>query len=401
MYMALFSQMEDKPFPQLNVFSGNTHAHSILTYSHGNHLEKKEGFVKGDKILVIDSLYLSRPVNTYLKKDWQLFQGLPEKHYEEAKKVGFDFYAVTDHSQEEAFYPTYDNNTAWTVAQKQAQAASNETFTAFMGVEHSENDSDNGRGHFNVIAPSYYINAIRPGIDIPYFYNWLKQNPENEETGNPVVVTFNHPAEDQYNSFGYRDDEITEIITLLEVINKTKSYYPGFIVALENGWKVSPVAGMDNHNYTSIQELDSRTFVLAEKNTPKDILEAMRKRRTYASLDRNLECRYSVNDSIMGSTIPKANRYEFKIYVKDPDYNEVSNQISKIDIVGSGNEVLKSFRPKNQHAVRWNVSLKQNEVKKYLFVRVWNKGSETTDSSETSEPVAWLAPIWISQGGKN
>ncbi len=395
-FMAAFSQTEEIPFDNLKIYSGNTHAHSIFTYSHGNHLQKKNGFVKGDKILVIDSLYLSRPVNTDLKADWELFQGLPEKHYSEAKEVGFDFYSVTDHSQEEAFYPNYENNTAWTIAQKQAEIASDENFTAFMGVEHSENNSDNGNGHFNVIGPSSYINAIRPGIDIPYFYNWMKQHPKNEKTGNPVVVTFNHPSEDQYNNWEYRDDAITEIITLLEVINKTKSHYPGFVAALEKGWKVSPVAGIDNHNYTSIKEVDSRTFVLAESNTPKHILEAMRKRRTYASFDKNLECRYTVNDSIMGSTIPKAKEYEVNIYIKDPDSSDASDRVSKIDIVTSGNKVVKSFQVKGpKHEVHWKVSLEQNEVKNYLFVRVWGSPGETTNSSEPSEPIAWLAPFWI------
>lgn len=396
-----FSQTEDIPFKRLKTLAGNTHAHTILTYSHGNHLQKKEGFAKGDKILFIDSLYVSRPQNTILKEDWQLFQGLPEKHYEEAKNAGLDFYCVTDHSQEEAFSPTYENNTAWTVAQKQAEIASDENFTAFMGVEHSENNSDNGRGHFNVIGPSSYINAIKPGIDIPYFYNWLKQHPKNEKTGNPVVVTFNHPAKDQYNDWAYRDDGITDIITLLEVINGKKSHYPGFWGALEKGWKVSPVAGFDNHNYTTIKEFDSRTFVLVENNTPKDILEAMRKRRTYASFDRNLECRYSVNDSLMGATIPKARRYDLEVYVNDPDTTDLPDRIVKIDIVGSGNKILKSYRPKNpRHEVFWEVSLKRDEVENYFFVRVWDDRSEAADSSEPSEPVAWLAPVWISEEGK-
>ena len=390
-----FSQTEDIPFKQLKTLAGNSHAHTILTYSHGNHLQKKAGFQKGDKILYIDSLYVSRPQNTTLKDDWQKFQGLPEKHFEEAKKAGLDFYCVTDHSQEEAFSPTYENNTAWTVAQKQAETASDENFTAFMGVEHSENNSDNGRGHFNVIGPSSYINAIKPGNDIPYFYNWLKQNPKNEKTGNPVVVTFNHPAKHQYNDWAYRDDGITEIITLLEVINGNKSHYPGFLGALEKGWKVSPVAGFDNHNYTAIKEFDSRTFVLAESNTPKDILEAMRKRRTYASFDRNLECRYSVNDSLMGATIPKARRYDLKIYVNDPDTTDPSDRISKIDIVTSGNKVLRSFQTKDpKHEVRWKVSLKQDEVKKYLFVRVYDSSGEPANSSDPLEPIAWLAPVW-------
>ncbi|MBU2947359.1 hypothetical protein KO521_11625 [Zobellia uliginosa] len=397
--MAVYPQSEDLPFKELKLLAGNTHSHSIMTYSHGEHLQKKEGFVKGDKILYIDSLYVSRPLNTFLKDNWQLFQGLPDKHYSEAKKAGLDFYCVTDHSQEEAFSPSYINNTAWTIAQKHAETASGNAFTAFSGVEHSENNSDNGRGHFNVIGSSSYINALKPGIDIPYFYSWLKKNSENEKTGNPIVVTFNHPEKNQFNNWAYRDKDITDIITLLEIINGHKSHYSGFLGALEKGWKVSPVAGFDNHNYNSIKDFETRTFVLAKSNIQKDILEAMRKRRTYASFDRNLECRYSVNDSLMGSVIPQSHSYEFKIYINDPDTTKPSNKIIKIDIVGDGNKILKSLQPKNpQHRLIWNVTLNQTDVKNYLFIRVWNDMERTEGSIE---PVAWLAPVWIEGSSTN
>ncbi|XMO85849.1 hypothetical protein AAFN75_13750 [Algibacter sp. AS12] len=389
-----FAQTYEVPFQNLKILNGNTHAHSIFSYSHGSHLKKSANFIKGDKVMFTDSLFVSRPKNKELKENWDLFQGLPEKHYEEAKNANFNFYCVTDHSQEEAFFPDSKNNTAWAVAQKQAEMASNSDFTAFMGVEHSENDSNNGRGHFNVIGSSTYINAIRPGIDIPYFYNWLKENPKNLKTGNPVVVTFNHPDKKQFNNWAYRDDEITEIITLLEIINSKKSKYEGFVNALDKGWKVSPVAGIDNHNYTEISKAESRTFVLAENNSPKAILNAMRKRRTYATYDKNLECRYSVNDSIMGSSIPKSETYNLQLYINDPDIDDKTDKISKIDIITREGKIIKSIEPKSlKHENYFNVSIENKDIDTYFFVQVWD--NTKTKKVEISKPVAWLAPIWI------
>ena len=392
-----FAQDYELPFKNLKTFNGNTHAHTFFTYSHGAHLKRDKDFskTKGDKMLSVDSLFLNRPNKFHLKEDWESYQGLPSKHYEEAKKAGYDFYFVTDHSQEEAFFPDEKNNTAWALATKQAKNATGENFTALMGVEHSENDSYETRVHLNVIGPSSYINGLRPGVDIPFFYNWLKKNPVNKHTGYPVVVQLNHPVKNQFNDFVYRDDDITEFITILEVINGKKNHYEGFVEALDNGWKVSPSAGLDNHNYTSIATAQSRTFILAEKNTPKDLLIAMRKRRTYASWDKNLECRYTANDSLMGSTIDESKIYKLDIYISDPDIADESDKISKIDLVTGKGKVIRTIKPKElKHNNHWSISLKKKEVDSYFFIRVWDN---STNDQENAQPVAWLAPIWIKQ----
>src|SRR5579884_3725761 len=101
---------------------------------------------------------------------------------------------------------------------------------------------------------------------------------------------------------------------MLEVINSNnKIHYQGFLNALDKGWKVSPVCGNDNHGLTGIGKNTSRTFVLAKSKTKVAILEAMKNRRTYASLDGNLQCRYTVNGAIMGSTLNHPDTLRFDI----------------------------------------------------------------------------------------
>src|SRR5205823_6148728 len=150
----------------------------------------------------------------------------------------------------------------------------------------------------------------------------------------PVVASFNHPAPEQYNNWAYRDAGVTEILTMLEVINSNnKIHYEAFVNALDTGWKVAPVSGIDNHGLSGIARAASRTFVLAKDKTKAAILDAMKNRRTYASLDRNLQCRYTVNGAPLGSTLARPDVFRFDIAVSDPDSDAAKDKIVKIDIL--------------------------------------------------------------------
>ena len=77
-------------------------------------------------------------------------------------------------------------------AKREAAEATDRDFVAIAGYEHSENNGPNGTGHINVINSSEYLNALAPGVDLPYLYKWLKTVPPNGD--GPVVASFNHPA---------------------------------------------------------------------------------------------------------------------------------------------------------------------------------------------------------------
>ena len=123
------------------------------------------------------------------------------------KSNGYDFYCVTDHSQEAKFQPPSPTNSLWVAAKRDAQQATDDNFVAILGYEHSENNGPGGVGHINVFNSAEYLNALAPGIDLPYLYRWLKTAQPNGE--GPVVASFNHPGPRQYNNWDYRDAEIT------------------------------------------------------------------------------------------------------------------------------------------------------------------------------------------------
>jgi len=181
---------------------------------------------------------------------------------------------------------------------------------------------------------------------------------------------------------------------MLEVINSNnKIHYEAFVNALDKGWKVAPVCGNDNHGLGGITRNTSRTFVLASGKSKAAILEAMKKRRTYASLDTNIQCRYTVNGAAMGSTLNRPSVFNFAITVSDPDTGNPKDKITKIDIVKDRGAVAQEYTPAPAWSVEWHPTIRDG-VSKYFFVRVWTAGGGDAPGADAAKPVAWLAPVW-------
>lgn len=384
------SMGQEQSQPTYHIYSGSTHAHTIFTKSHGAHWNRKPGY---DRYVYLDSQNVNQSQNTTLKPDWHKYQGLPSEHFALAKANGYDFYITTDHSQEAGYYPTSPISSAWLTTKEQAAEATDSGFVALVGYEHSENDGPGVTGHINVINSSTYLNALEPEIDLPYLYKWLETVQPNGE--GDVVATFNHPGRGGSDGMANRDDsQVTNIITMLEVINSNDNiYYEGFVRALDRGWKVSPVCGNDNHSLAGIRNNTSRTFVLATSKTKEAILDAMKNRRTYASLEQNIKARYTVNGNIMGSTLDKPENFQFDITIEDPDTHP-KDKITKIDIVKDNGEVVQTYTPTNpDHSIKWSPVI-QDSTSSYFFVRVWNSGGGDASEADPAKPVAWLAPVW-------
>ena len=404
------------PAAEYRIYAGSTHAHTAYTWSHGDQFIKNgcagimvyasdpasplasswtDGYVKSKDgcagIYVINSFQYPSPSVT-VKKDWKEYQGPPSVHFSLAKSNGYDFYITTDHSQEAAFQPPSPTNPVWVASKHDAATASGGGFVALAGFEYSENDGPGGTGHINVVNSSGMLNALAPGIDLPHFYKWLETEAPNGE--GPVLACFNHPTPDQYNNWDYRNPKVTDIVTMLEVINSNnKIHYEAFINALDKGWKVAPVCGNDNHGTSAIAKNVSRTFVLAKEPSKAAILDAMKNRRTYAAMDKNIQCRYTVNGAVMGSTLHGENKFQFDISVSDPDSTNPKDRITKIDIVKDGGVVAQQYEPSPGYTLHWSPVI-DDSTSKYFFVRVWTAGGGDAPGADPGKPMAWLAPVW-------
>jgi hypothetical protein len=382
------------PGSEYHIYSGNTHSHTQYTWSHGTQFSKAApgGGKKKSGMRITPEGAQYPPDDATPRPDWQKYQGPPAAHYAIAKTNGYDFYITSDHSQEAPLQPVSPTNTVWVASNREAAQATDARFVAIVGFEYSENNGPGGKGHLNVLNSSEYLNALAPGIDLPYLYKWLKNAKPNGD--GPVVASFNHPGGNQYDDWAGRDPQVTNIITMLEVINSnTGIHYDAFLSALAKGWKVSPVCGNDNHGLGGITQHTSRAFVLATARTKAAILDAMKNRRTYASLDGNIQCRYTVNGAIMGSTLNRPDAFKFDILIGDPDTSNPKDKITKIDIVKDGGAVAQEYSPTPAYSVTWTPTI-TDATSRFFFVRVWNAGGGDAAGGDPAKPVAWLAPVW-------
>lgn len=350
------------PSSSYNVYWGNTHAHTTYTVSHGS--------VPPDN-------------------------GPPIEHFNIAKNSAnnMDFYVTTDHSQETSFEPTSASNAAWLDSKADAVEATDSGFVGLLGYEHSENNGgpNPGNGHINVINTNTYLDALETGIDLPYLYNWLANTAQPNGSGLPIVASFNHPGTTQYNNWAYRTAAVTDIITLLEVINSNDGIHEAAYRAANNaGWKVSPTSGNDNHGFWGMNWKgtvhNSRVGVLATARTKAAILDAMKNRRTFATRNKNMALHYTANGTVMGSTLSSPSTITFVVTANDPDTGVSDDRITLIEIVDPTGAVVASTTLSTYSTV-WTSSAVSVSGKKYFYVRARNTGSGTAS-------MAWAAPIW-------
>jgi len=371
------------------IYRGETHAHTMYTYSHGSHRDK-------DKTVKAD----------WDRVNYSNYQGPPEKYFEQAKAKGFDFFAVTDHSQEEAFQPVDSGtNKAWLDIQAAAKKYTDENFVAIAGFEFSRNaqfdGEKTGTGHMNAINVSEYLNAKDVGF--PKFYEWLK-NARPASGGGSVVASFNHPSSNGYQDWAYLDKEIADVVTMFELrtVYRGRPRWDAYVRALNKGWKVSPISVTDSHGYWHLDNIPPLTCVLATELTKEALTRAMRQRRTYTSWaaerKTRVDLKYSVNGNVMGSTLDKPTRLAFHVEMKTAAEDAgqrvrriqvLRNHPTDVDKVEVAAEAL--FDGETNEIV-WDKIL-QDDSSRYFLLRIHHT-NDMKDGAFNEYGSTYSAPVW-------
>jgi hypothetical protein len=106
---------------------------------------------------------------------------------------------------------------------------------------------------------------------------------------------------------------------------------------LENGLRFGFVASSDDHRGYPGAYGEGLVAVWARENSPKSIVDAVRKRRTYAVTGDRIELDFTLNDQAMGSELkPTADR-QIDVAVQAPD------AIKMIELVRSGRVIERHF----------------------------------------------------------
>ena len=209
-----------------HIYAGNTHAHTAFTWSHGDQwmpTPKRRSRRARTRHLRHGRRSQSPPKRKCSSRTGRNIRARRRSISRWRRQSGYDFYVTTDHSQEADFQPPSPNNANW-IATKQAggrgdrRASSSPSPATSIPKTTAPAATDISTSS---TAPSTST-PWRPASICPYLYKWLKTAKPNGD--GPVVASFNHPGPHQYNDWAYRDAEVTDIITMLEVINSNNKH---------------------------------------------------------------------------------------------------------------------------------------------------------------------------------
>ena len=308
-------------------------------------------------------------------------EGTPDEAFEAAQAAGADFLALTDHH-----YLLRD--VEWADTLRSADEHSSSTFAAMAAYEYFIP----GINELNIYGIPYMPPAAsnyRPTGVFPWIYDWIAGEPGAVGQWNHPL-SYGYPDAWDYFQFAFLNDERDEAMGMLEVYNwgyRDSSY----VKALDAGWHMMPTATEDDHYGDWISPLGIRTVLLAPSLAREDLYDAMREGRGYATLDDNLEIRFTVDGAVLGSNLlnPGAASYTASIEILDPDL--VGDEITLVEIVSDNNVTVCSFKPNSNSFTELDIELCGEGAPRYFFVRV----TTVSPLNGNIEGVtAWTAPVW-------
>jgi hypothetical protein len=256
------------------------------------------------------------------------------------ERAVLDFFAVTDHPEYWLFHPDRTFKDLKEIANWHRSPG----FTTFAGFEYSHPVF----GHYLVIGSEQVCSAIKcPGIQD--FHEWLAL-PENEQ----AIFAFAHPLQQKDNASRFEFQRMKLVPNLreklfgIEVIHWDghDRYMFGFggskpfiEEALQQGWEPGAMASQDNHS-ANWGLSANRIAILSATNDHHALLDALRKRRFYATSSPTLQLSIAVRtDSSMpwqemGSRIDCATRkcqqIQTRLRLFEPDQFMVPRRVEWI-----------------------------------------------------------------------
>lgn len=285
---------------------------------------------------------------------------LPFVAHDYARKVSrLDIFVLTDHLE-------YVDDNEWLDMREAAwDAGEDGKFVSIPGLEWTKKI-----GHMNIYDPK----TRHWPADLAEFYKAAA------EAG--VTCKFNHPGtgENVFNGMAY--SEIGDkAVQSMEVRRPQEE--AAYIRALKLGWHIAPDGSDDTHN-PSWGGRFAWSGVLMPGLSKRNVLDALKNRRCYSTLDRNCKLRFTVNNVAMGSIITEpVSNVKAIVFVNDPDEDD---SIEKIEIFEDG-IVVQTDEPKSNKR-RWMTTFKPNPGKHFYFVKI----------TQNDENMLWSAPVWVTVG---
>lgn len=281
-------------------------------------------------------------------------RGVPEEAYSYARDVGrVDYFATTDHN-----LGRY-NEARVKVIEKVAEDANRDgEFAALYGYEMTYEHKTGHYGHANILQPTAFF-TTELSLD-----EWYDKMAKAGERG---IGQFNHPGEKwgAFNDFKFdsRMDDIFRLIELRITEYGITCIEEEYDRALRMGWHISPVSNEDAHNRVWTNNREETGAVLAESLSRENILDGMRKNRTYATTDRTFQLYYKANGEWIGSRLKKTGSLKIEIDAS----TEKECGVGLLQLVGEHNRVLAQIDAGNAKSYHWEITVPDDQ--KYTYVK--------------------------------
>lgn len=276
--------------------------------------------------------------------------GSPKDAMLYARDVGkVDFFSVSDH----CFMTARDG-----MENRRARADvlnENGRFAALFGFEMTWL-TDGFWGHMNLLNTDWYDCSRETAL--PAFYDKIAAD-EN------AVAMFNHPEYrwGDFDSFRYHSKAADENLCLIEIRNPR--FDNAYALMLSRGWHAAPVWNEDNHKPNWTTATKGGGVVLARSLTRENVLDAMRRRRTYSTSDRSTKVLYRVNGEWLGARLDAPDVLDVEVLVS----TENENGIGDLDLVSEDNIVVAHTQAGALKQFSWRVRLPAELDYYYLKIR--------------------------------
>ncbi|MBE6627334.1 MAG: hypothetical protein E7629_00245 [Ruminococcaceae bacterium] len=282
-------------------------------------------------------------------------RGTPPEAYDYARNVGkVDYFSVTDHNG-----PKLTDEKFFSVMPSLAEEKNEDgKFAALYGYEMTYGAGTGFYGHANIIPPKA---IFRTNLTLD---EWYEEMAKVGETG---VGQFNHPGDKwgNFNDFKF-DPRMDDIFSIMEIriteygISCIEEEYDR---ALRMGWHISPVSNEDTHGANWTTGREETGAVMAEELTRENILDGMRKNRTYATTDRSFKMFYKANGEWIGSRLKKTGSLKVEIDAT----TEKECGVGVLQLIGEHNIVLAQVDAGREKSFRWEITIPDDQ--KYTYVK--------------------------------
>jgi hypothetical protein len=280
-----------------------------------------------------------------------------------AKDVaGLDFLAVTDHMEQlsSTELSQCQNFAAFTTQ--------NGVFVSICGYEWSSPYY----GHVNVFNTSD-MPSVFTYTDWSGFRQWMINHPN-------ALAQFNHPGDESYfnnwYNFEYKGAATDSAFPLIEFqsVQQANDWYE---LALNNGWHLSPVWNQDNHSADWGTKNTCRAGIWAQELTYNDLIQAMRKGRTFATMDKNAAVLLQSGNMLMGAIVNRQYNMPFRILLVDSN-NEA---YTSIQLRSSNGNLLTLISTGNNDTTLYLTLY----TEKYIYIK----------ATQADGDILWSAPIYL------